>query len=89
MPESHDGEHDHATKAGDEEGRAEKKAAEVGIPGHAALDPPTRRSIRQGVAYCVQPMHLRRTVRIAVVVGVLLTAINQLVRVRSRAVAGR
>lgn len=28
-------------------------------------------------AYCGQPRHLRRTVRIAIVVGILLTLINQ------------
>ena len=28
--------------------------------------------------YCAQPRHLRRTVRIAFVVGLVLTAINQL-----------
>jgi hypothetical protein len=30
------------------------------------------------VRYCCRPQHLRRTVRIALVVGVVLTAINQL-----------
>jgi hypothetical protein len=30
------------------------------------------------VACCAEPAHLRRTVRIAVAVGLLLTAINQL-----------
>lgn len=30
------------------------------------------------VRYCTRPAHLRRTVRIALVVGVVLTAINQL-----------
>lgn len=29
------------------------------------------------LAYCARPEHLRRTVRIALVVGVLLTLINQ------------
>jgi len=32
---------------------------------------------REAVAYCVTPHNLRRTVRIALIVGVLLTAINQ------------
>lgn len=30
------------------------------------------------LAYCARPEHLRRTVRIAIVVGLLLTVINQL-----------
>lgn len=30
------------------------------------------------VRYCCQPRHLRRTLTIAVIVGVILTAINQL-----------
>ncbi len=42
------------------------------------MDPGARRSVRQRLAYCAEPAHLRRTLRIAVVVGVLLTAINQL-----------
>jgi urea transporter len=33
---------------------------------------------RQAIAYCFRRQHLRRTVRIALVVGVVLTAINQL-----------
>ena len=33
---------------------------------------------RAAVSYCAQPAHLRRTVRIALVVGLVLTAINQL-----------
>lgn len=33
--------------------------------------------MRAALAYCARPQHLRRTVRIALVVGVLLTAINQ------------
>jgi hypothetical protein len=33
---------------------------------------------RAAVSYCAQPAHLRRTVRIALVVGVVLTVINQL-----------
>jgi len=34
-------------------------------------------AVREAVAYCLTMRNLRRTVRIAVVVGVLLTAINQ------------
>lgn len=34
--------------------------------------------IRDAIAYCRRPEHLRRTVRIAFVVGVILTGINQL-----------
>ena len=33
---------------------------------------------REALHYCLQRRHLRRTVRIALVVGVVLTAINQL-----------
>jgi hypothetical protein len=34
--------------------------------------------VADAVGYCARPAHLRRTVRIALVVGVVLTAINQL-----------
>ena len=34
--------------------------------------------VREALAYCARPRHLRRTIRIALVVGVVLTAINQL-----------
>ena len=34
--------------------------------------------VRDAVAYCCRPRHLRRTLRIALVVGIVLTAINQL-----------
>jgi hypothetical protein len=41
-------------------------------------DATTRRHrARQAVAFCLQRRNLRRTLRIALVVGVLLTAINQ------------
>jgi hypothetical protein len=43
----------------------------MGLP---ALKSRTREALR----YCLQRQHLRRTVRIALVVGVALTAINQL-----------
>lgn len=33
--------------------------------------------LREAVAYAARPAHLRRTVRIALVVGLLLTAVNQ------------
>lgn len=33
---------------------------------------------REAIDYCAQRKHLRRTLRIAFVVGLLLTAINQL-----------
>lgn len=33
--------------------------------------------VRAALAYCARPEHLRRTVRIALVVGLLLTVINQ------------
>jgi len=38
----------------------------------------SRAAVREAVAYCRRREHLRRTVRIALVVGVVLTAINQL-----------
>jgi hypothetical protein len=37
-----------------------------------------RVALREALAYCGRRAHLRRTVRIALVVGVVLTAINQL-----------
>jgi hypothetical protein len=37
-----------------------------------------RSRTREALRYCLQRRHLRRTVRIALVVGVVLTAINQL-----------
>jgi pyrroloquinoline quinone (PQQ) biosynthesis protein C len=41
---------------------------------------PAARSARlaEAISYCREPAHLRRTLRIAAVVGVVLTAINQL-----------
>ena len=38
----------------------------------------SERPIAVAVRYCCRPHHLRRTLTIAVVVGVILTAINQL-----------
>ncbi|MCA1700313.1 MAG: hypothetical protein LC790_15990, partial [Actinobacteria bacterium] len=35
-------------------------------------------AVREALGYCAQRSHLRRTVAIALVVGVVLTAINQL-----------
>jgi hypothetical protein len=40
--------------------------------------PAVRSRTREALRYCLQRRHLRRTVRIALVVGVVLTAINQL-----------
>ena len=34
-------------------------------------------SWRERIAYCARPQHLRRTLRIALAVGLVLTAINQ------------
>jgi hypothetical protein len=34
-------------------------------------------AIAEALRYCRQPAHLRRTLRIALVVGIVLTAINQ------------
>jgi hypothetical protein len=34
--------------------------------------------MREALRYCLERRHLRRTVRIALVIGVVLTAINQL-----------
>ena len=36
-----------------------------------------RSAIAEAIAYCARPEHLRRTGRIALVVGVVLTLINQ------------
>ena len=36
-----------------------------------------RAAAAKAVAYCAQPEHLRRTVRIALVVGLILNAINE------------
>jgi hypothetical protein len=33
--------------------------------------------MREALRYCLRPEHLRRTLRIALVVGAILTAINQ------------
>ena len=38
---------------------------------------PCEGGTREAVAYCLRRTHLRRTTRIAFVVGLLLTAINQ------------
>jgi hypothetical protein len=38
----------------------------------------TERGWRIAVAYCLRREHLRRTLRIALVVGIVLTSINQL-----------
>jgi hypothetical protein len=35
-------------------------------------------AVREALRYCARPRHLRRTLTIALVVGLLLTAINQL-----------
>ncbi len=78
MPQSDDGERDRPAEAGDEERDAEQQAAHVGVSGHAALDPRRHRSVREAVVYCVRPTHLRRTLRIALAVGLVLTAINHL-----------
>lgn len=42
-----------------------------------AREPPASRW-RSALVYCKRPEHLRRTARIALVVGIILTAINQL-----------
>jgi hypothetical protein len=34
--------------------------------------------LRDALAYCLRREHLRRTLRIALIVGIVLTAINQL-----------
>lgn len=38
---------------------------------------PRRSALWDACAYCAQRYHLRRTVRIAIVVGIILTLINQ------------
>jgi len=42
-----------------------------------APDPDWRARVRDACAFCARPRNLRRTVRIALVVGVVLTGINQ------------
>lgn len=44
----------------------------------AARPADARASAAEALHYCRQPAHLRRTLRIAAVVGLVLTAINQL-----------
>ena len=38
---------------------------------------PARERIRASLAYCAQARHLRRTITIALIVGTLLTLVNQ------------
>jgi len=38
---------------------------------------PSTGQVRATIAYCARPAHLRRTTRIAAVVGLVLTAVNQ------------
>lgn len=47
------------------------------IPHEPPAESGLRQRTREAVAYCLQRRNLRRTVRIAVIVGVVLTAINQ------------
>jgi hypothetical protein len=47
-------------------------------PGAAAEAEAFERGWRAALAYCRRREHLRRTIRIALVVGVVLTTINQL-----------
>jgi len=63
----------------------------VGMPGVSSARPastgsPSRdeppvarpgRAVREALAFCAQPRNLRRTVAIAIVVGIVLTLINQ------------
>lgn len=42
-------------------------------------DPPTWSSWREALRVCAYPPHLKKTVRIALLVGTILFAINQLV----------
>lgn len=42
------------------------------------VEPERSQRLRDALAYCRQPQHLRRTLRIALIVGLVLTAINQL-----------
>lgn len=46
-------------------------------PGSASPRGARVSAVREALAYCGQPRHLRRTGRIALVVGVVLTGINQ------------
>jgi hypothetical protein len=48
------------------------------MPGVAGTDPPTWSTWRQAARVVSYPPHLRRTVSIALIVGTILFAINQL-----------
>ncbi len=50
----------------------------MGLPGTSAEAETFERGWRAALAYCRRREHLRRTIRIALVVGIVLTAINQL-----------
>jgi hypothetical protein len=50
----------------------------AGVPGTAAEGEALERGWRAALAYCRRGEHVRRTIRIALVVGIVLTAINQL-----------
>ena len=58
-------------------GRGWPGCGQVGILTLMPRPGSTARS-REALRYCLQRRHLRRTIRIALVVGVVLTAINQL-----------
>jgi hypothetical protein len=67
---------DHPAGADDEARRTEQQATHVGVVTHAPFDPRARRSVRECLAYCARPAHLRRTVPIALAVGLVLTAVT-------------
>lgn len=48
------------------------------LPGAGLGDATAHRGWRSALAYCRRPEHLRKTLRIALVVGLVLTVINQL-----------
>jgi hypothetical protein len=44
----------------------------------SAADPKKDGALRGALTYCARPEHLRRTLRIAFIVGLFLTTVNQL-----------
>ncbi len=48
------------------------------VPPNRATREPNGRGPRAALAYCTEGRHLRRTLPVALVVGLILTAINQL-----------
>jgi hypothetical protein len=67
VPQAGEGERPNGDNGRREERSGKEKPPDVGIE-----------RLRATLAYCARPAHLRRTVSIAIAVGVVLTGINQL-----------